>query len=660
MIIQQSQTPVNTSRPPVYHFHPENIPAELRAIDRWVCWAWRRTGAKWDKPPINPATGLSTSALAPKNWLAVDAATGQVKAGRADGPGLAFVEGDDYSGTDLDDCRDPDTGVIDAWAQVIIDEIDSYTEVSPSGRGIKIFTRGDFPLSGRPDGGRIEMYTTGRYFTVTGCHLPGTPTTVNRRPRQLQALNARIFARKEPATSIAPAVTIWPAPGDDVETARRCLELLGADRCDNYDQWIDVGMALQGTLGDAGLVLWDSWSSRSTKYKAGECEHKWRSFDGDGLKMGSLVMWAREDSGSDPSPKALTVHVTGHNGNGHESTANFDVTPLISDVARFDQLHARIAELEAENTRLRADLQREREARTGLLAIIRNGDLGPRRMALAATVNHVESCLRTGEVDERGRVEVNLGTIGTRSGCKGPAVSAALEFAESLGLLRRSYGWQSVLRPDGSTFAGRVLLVEPVLPITEAMTFLANYQRAEPEMRGGKRERRCPDHPTAKLIHAEKWICTKCGQVVDECQHEVRSDPIDEATLSTADEQPETRCFDDIGSGYPLIPAKHIVAITSPALDADTFDAVMASKAPPEPTIAGHVELTSNFDVHSPTRREYQVGDVVYYQNYLGREVGPLSVVSTSPSPAGAYLRLDGFKVPVPDHDCRLVAEAER
>src|SRR4051812_7535194 len=42
-------------------------------------------------------------------------------------------------GVDLDGCRDPDTGDLKPWAFEIVRAIDSYTEVSPSGTGVKIY-----------------------------------------------------------------------------------------------------------------------------------------------------------------------------------------------------------------------------------------------------------------------------------------------------------------------------------------------------------------------------------------------------------------------------------------------------------------------------------------------------------------------------------------
>lgn len=59
-----------------------------------------------------------------------------------------------------------------------------------------------------------------------------------------------------------------------------------------YDQWVNIGMAVK----DAGLpfAIWDSWSSRGVKYQRAEMAHKWNSFKGSGVTLGSLVYLAKQ------------------------------------------------------------------------------------------------------------------------------------------------------------------------------------------------------------------------------------------------------------------------------------------------------------------------------------------------------------------------------
>lgn len=116
--------------------------------------------------------------------------------------------GDPFTGVDLDHCRDPKTGEIEQWAMKEIKGLDSYTEISPSGTGVHVFVEGQLP-PGKRKKGNYEMYSEARYFTMTGHHLPGTPTTIEARQTELEALHKEIFkpAPKKPA-SINTAVKI--------------------------------------------------------------------------------------------------------------------------------------------------------------------------------------------------------------------------------------------------------------------------------------------------------------------------------------------------------------------------------------------------------------------------------------------------------------------
>lgn len=64
-------------------------------------------------------------------------------------------------------------------------------------------------------------------------------------------------------------------------------ELLNAIPPDcSYDEWLKVGMALKHEGADCSV--WDNWSSRGHKYKAGECAKKWRTFKRSEVTGGTL------------------------------------------------------------------------------------------------------------------------------------------------------------------------------------------------------------------------------------------------------------------------------------------------------------------------------------------------------------------------------------
>ena len=78
-----------------------------------------------------------------------------------------MFSGDGIFGIDIDHCYDPETQELDPAAAEIIETVQSYTELSPSGTGIHILCKGALP-EGRKRRGAVEMYSTLRYFTVTG------------------------------------------------------------------------------------------------------------------------------------------------------------------------------------------------------------------------------------------------------------------------------------------------------------------------------------------------------------------------------------------------------------------------------------------------------------------------------------------------------------
>jgi putative DNA primase/helicase len=95
-------------------------------------------------------------------------------------PGIGFVvtPQDPFVGIDLDHCRHPETGDIAAWARHIVDDFDSLTEITPSETGLRIWiTTHDGLLPGGAHGrrkGPVEVYSAGRFFTVTGHRLERT------------------------------------------------------------------------------------------------------------------------------------------------------------------------------------------------------------------------------------------------------------------------------------------------------------------------------------------------------------------------------------------------------------------------------------------------------------------------------------------------------
>jgi putative DNA primase/helicase len=167
----------------------------MRDLRQWLCWRTEERDGKPTKIPYSPITGGRASSTTPETWAGYEEAVRACKEEGYTGVGFVFTPEDDLCGVDLDGCLDPLTEEIEPWAWTIIEELDSYTEISPSGKGVHILVRAALP-EGRNRKGRFEAYDRGRYFTVTGKHLAGTPQTIEGRQEELRAVVGRVFGEE--------------------------------------------------------------------------------------------------------------------------------------------------------------------------------------------------------------------------------------------------------------------------------------------------------------------------------------------------------------------------------------------------------------------------------------------------------------------------------
>ena len=209
-MIQSDFTPFGPGKQPyTLPVLPDAIPAELKVLSRWVGWRWAEREGEWTKPPICVQTGALAKSNDSTTWCAFDAALHSYQnGGRL--AGVGFVLAPPFVGVDLDDCRDPKTGALESWAYAILQQFATYTEVSPSGTGIKLICRGDLPVDGtnKPNGWPVEMYQAGRYFTLTGQRIEGTPGEVRDASEAVGWLYERITTQAPPAWVVSPSVAV--------------------------------------------------------------------------------------------------------------------------------------------------------------------------------------------------------------------------------------------------------------------------------------------------------------------------------------------------------------------------------------------------------------------------------------------------------------------
>jgi primase-polymerase (primpol)-like protein len=161
--------------PPTVAVNPDGIPGELRGRPQWVLWRWALRDGKYTKPPFQ-ADGTPAKSNDPTTWTAFAAALEAYRGGDWGGVGYCFRDDDDVFAIDLDQGRDPAPGVIQGWAVDVVREMATYTEISPSGTGLRIVGSGVKP-GRREKQGPVEIYdrASTRFLTFTGHHLDGTP-----------------------------------------------------------------------------------------------------------------------------------------------------------------------------------------------------------------------------------------------------------------------------------------------------------------------------------------------------------------------------------------------------------------------------------------------------------------------------------------------------
>jgi primase-polymerase (primpol)-like protein len=154
----------------------ENIPQALKEIPQWMGTRFeRRKDGKLNKPPYSVVPGKHIQKAAktdPHNWTTFENAHAALERRDVDAIGFVFAESDPFFVVDLDGVLDPETGEIDPTAAEIIHTMDTYAELSCSGRGVHVIGVGAKPIwSGSRSnrmGPEVEMYDRSRFMVLTG------------------------------------------------------------------------------------------------------------------------------------------------------------------------------------------------------------------------------------------------------------------------------------------------------------------------------------------------------------------------------------------------------------------------------------------------------------------------------------------------------------
>jgi AAA domain-containing protein/primase/DNA polymerase family protein len=181
------------------------IPAALQQINQWAV-----SVLEGEQKVPRQLSGAHSSISDPTTWDTYENVKG---APIGIGPALAITKDLGLVAIDLDVAVD-EAGAVHPEAQKIVDALQSYTEISHSGRGLHIIARGSKPPVQRPwtklavHGWpfAIEMFDH-HFLTITGNQLPGTPDLVQERQDAVTDVYFDLLKtsiEREPVAEVAP------------------------------------------------------------------------------------------------------------------------------------------------------------------------------------------------------------------------------------------------------------------------------------------------------------------------------------------------------------------------------------------------------------------------------------------------------------------------
>lgn len=176
----------------------DKIPYELKELDHWCCFKIEKVdNGRLTKRPYNPNTNEMAKSNDESTWVSFEDAANQ----SINYDGIGFFFKAPYVGIDLDKVGNeieqylekPDT---DNIIGEFINVLETYAEISPSGTGIHLITKGELPPRGRRRG-NVEIYDTGRFFTMTGNQIGGYNGISEDEYGQLNFLHNKYIASHE-------------------------------------------------------------------------------------------------------------------------------------------------------------------------------------------------------------------------------------------------------------------------------------------------------------------------------------------------------------------------------------------------------------------------------------------------------------------------------
>lgn len=302
--------------------------APLVASKRWVGW-----GGGESRAPLR-APGAPASSNDPTTWATLDEVrrwspehfgivTGKGNHNRT----LIAIDVDALKGSRPEDPATPREIIRaayadDGWAE----ELDEFAaslgilghppmERSPSRAGVHAFVL----VEGAPDLGHRKTFNVGpfkveilaaQYCTVTRdwiCENPLQPVPWDDFRLWFKVglkANPDAILKNPPRPQQTSSYESTLTEDEELERAADALSYMDAD---DYDTWVEMGMALKAEFGERGRAVWDTWGSSSSKYDPKKADEKWASFKREGLGIGTLYLRAKQNGYVPPKPEPKTT-----------------------------------------------------------------------------------------------------------------------------------------------------------------------------------------------------------------------------------------------------------------------------------------------------------------------------------------------------------------
>lgn len=267
------------------------IPVELKQLTQWCCWRYEND----TKIPVNPSTRGNAGVNWPNTWGTYERA---IDVGRIHNLGIAFVltEADPYVCIDLDKCYRK--GVVDDYARGILDLLKGYVELSPSLTGVHVWIKSDMPLNRRTE--RLEVYSYGRFITMTSRANPQAPSVIPDRTAELMELERVYFPTEKPTV-----YTPQPVPLEDEEIWTRLFNSRNGATFQalfNGDVSVTRNDHSRGVIFLANMLAMvtdcDAARMKGLLYQTKLVSDKWESRRGNrswiDLMINDAVNWARK------------------------------------------------------------------------------------------------------------------------------------------------------------------------------------------------------------------------------------------------------------------------------------------------------------------------------------------------------------------------------